>query len=76
MHRRNNGANAVLDIADIQEEAESIDNRRRLLQCRQSRFPFLKLLLVQTVPLFRPPYLQSTLITTAIQFCVFHVCNG
>lgn len=76
VHRRNNGKKAVFDITEIHEEAESIENRQRLLQCQQSRFPFLSSVGVQTVPLFKPPYLQSTIITITIQFCVFYVGNG
>lgn len=76
IHRRNNGKCAVLDITEIHEETESIENRQRLMKCQQSPFPFLKSIVVQTVPLFKPPYLKSTMITTAINFSIFYVCNG
>lgn len=76
IHRRNNGKNAVLDVTEIHEEPESIETRQRLSKCQQSRFPFLKSIMVQTVPLFKPPYLKSTIIMTMIQFFIYYVCNG
>lgn len=76
IHRKNNGKNAILGIAEIREEIESIENRRRIADCKKSRFPFLTSIWIQTVPLFKPPYLKSTMITTSLQFCIYYVCNG
>lgn len=76
MNRWNNGKNAVLDFDEIYEEAESIENRRRILDCKQSRFPLLTSIWNQTAPLFQRPYLGSMLLICLIQFCIFYTSTG
>lgn len=76
MNRWNNGKNSPLGNFEIFEEVESIDNRNRILHCKKSRFPLLKSVWNQTSPLFRPPYLRSTLLICMIQAGTYATCNG
>lgn len=76
MNRINNGRNAELEDFDIYEEPESIENRKRLMESKESRFPLLTTIWVQTAPLFKPPYLFSTMLICAIQFGTYATSNG
>ncbi|XP_031629334.1 synaptic vesicle glycoprotein 2B-like isoform X2 [Contarinia nasturtii] len=68
MNRWNNGKKSQLEPFEIYEEEESIENRRRILKAKESRFPLLKSISNQTAPLFKPPHLCSTLLICTIQF--------
>lgn len=74
--RWNNGSNAKLELNELIEEIDSIENRQRIFQNKNSRFPLMKSIWSQTVPLFMPPYLGRTLLVCAIQFGVCATANG
>lgn len=65
------------EVFEMIEEPESIENRKRQLECSQnSRFPFLASVWTQTVPLFRPPYLLATIILCGVQFSLYAISSG
>lgn len=65
------------EVFELIEEPESIENRKRQLECNEnSRFPFLASILTQTAPLFRPPYLLATIILCGTQFCLYAISSG
>lgn len=76
MYRINNGKQSEFEIFEIFEEPESVENRQRILKCRDSRFPLLKSIWIQTAPLFKRPHLFSTALLCFIQFGVFATSNG
>lgn len=76
INRWNNGKNAPFDSFEIQEEAESIANRQRNMKNKDSRFGMLKTIWHQTAPLFKRPYLKSTVFLCMTQFSVYFACNG
>lgn len=76
INRCNNGSGAKLNLAEIYEENESIENRKRILECKDSKFPLLESIWIQTAPLFKPPYLSSMLLICMIQFSIFYVSTG
>lgn len=76
MNRWNNGKNAQLEMFELLEEAESIENRRRILDSKSSRFPLLRSVWDQTAPLFKPPYLGSTLLICFLQYLIYITSNG
>lgn len=71
MNRINNGKDSQLEKFVIYEEAESIENRHLISQTKNSRFPFLSTVWLQTVPLFKSPHLFPTILICFIQFCIF-----
>lgn len=76
MNRWNNGKKSQLEPFDLYEELESAENRERILECKNSRFPLLKSVWIQTAPLFKPPYLLSTVLICTIQFGTYATYNG
>lgn len=76
INRWNNGSNASLELIELIEEADSIENRQQILKNKNSRFPLMKSIWNQTVPLFMPPYLGRTLLVCTIQFGVCATANG
>lgn len=76
MNRINNGKNSELEVFNINEEPESIANRQRIAKCKESRFPLLKSIWIQTAPLFKPPLLSSTVLICTIQFGIHTTSNG
>lgn len=76
MNRWNNGKNSVLAIDEILEEPETIENRKRILACQQSRYPLLTSIWNQTAPLFEAKYLKLTLVVCTMQFIIYYTCNG
>lgn len=76
VNRWNNGKHSSLGLVEIYEETESIESRARIQKCKQSRFPLLKSIWIQTAPLFKPPYLSSMVLICAIQFSIFYVSTG
>lgn len=76
MNRLNNGKNSELELFEIVEEIESIENRKRILAIADSRYPFLASVWHQTAPLFKKPYLSSTLLVCLIQFSIFYTSQG
>ena len=76
MHRWNNGKKAKFDDFEIREETETIENRQRIIENKKSRFPLLKSVWNQTAPLFKPPYLKSTVLLCLIQFGILSTFNG
>lgn len=76
MNEMNSGKNSPLEPFEIHEEAESIENRQRILDSKNSRFPLLTSAWNQTVPLFKRPYLFPTVLICTIQFSIFYTCQG
>ncbi|XP_031629336.1 synaptic vesicle 2-related protein-like isoform X4 [Contarinia nasturtii] len=76
MNRWNNGNNSQLEQFEIYEEEESIENRRRISEAKDSRFPLLRSICIQTVPLFKPPHLGPTILICTIQFGIYATSNG
>lgn len=76
MYRINNGSSTELEDFEIFEEPESIAARQRVLKAKESRFPLLTSIWIQTAPLFKPPYLCSTLLICTIQFGIYATSNG
>lgn len=76
MNRWNNGKDSKLDIVEIFEEADSIENRQRILKTKQSRFPLVKTIWNQTAPLFKSPHLGPTLLLCSLQFWVYYTSSG
>lgn len=76
MYRMNKGRNAVFEDFEIFEEPESIANRQRILKAKESRFPLFESICIQTAPLFRAPYLCSTILICTIQFGIYATSNG
>lgn len=76
MNRWNNGKNAELELFEIREEADTIKNRQRTLNNKDSRFSLLKSVWDQTAPLFKPPYLRSTILICTIQFGIYSTSTG
>ncbi|XP_031625525.1 synaptic vesicle glycoprotein 2B-like [Contarinia nasturtii] len=76
MHRLNNGRKVEFEVFEIDEEKESIENRKQMMDNKQSRYPLLKSIWTQTTPLFKPPYLRSTLLMCAIQFGIYWTNSG
>lgn len=76
MNRVNNGKNSILEVFEIYEEPESIENRKKIADCKNERFPLLTSIWNQTVPLFQRPYLFPTLLICCIQFFVYATSNG
>lgn len=71
MNRINNGKDSELEKFIIYEESESIENRQLIAQTKNSRFPILSTVWLQTVPLFKKPHSFSTVLICVIQFCIF-----
>lgn len=76
VNRWNNGKHSKLELFEIYEEAESIENRRRILNSKESRFPLLNSVWIQTAPLFKPPHLGPTILICTIQFGIYATSNG
>lgn len=76
MNRINNGKQSEYEVFELSEEPDSIANRQRILKCKESRFPMLSSVWNQTAPLFKPPYLFSTVLICTIQFGIFYTSNG
>lgn len=76
INRMNNGNDSEFEQFDILEETESIENRERILKNAQSRFPLISSIWSQTIPLFKPPYLFSTILLCAIQIPIFMTGTG
>lgn len=76
MNRWNNGKNSEFELFEIREEADSIKKRERTINDMNSRFPLLKSIWHQTVPLFKPPYLKSTILICTIQFGIYSTSTG
>lgn len=76
VNRWNNGKHSTLGLVEIYEENESIESRARIQKCKQSRFPLLESVWIQTAPLFQRPYLTSMVLICVIQFSIFYVSTG
>lgn len=76
MNRINNGPHSQLESFVIYEEPESIENRQRILNCKNDRFPLISSIWIQTAPLFNPTYRFQTILICFIQFCIFTTMNG
>lgn len=76
MNRWNNGKNEPLEEFEILEETEAIENRQRILANKDCRFPLLKTIWDQTIPLFKPPYLKTTILICTIQFGIYLTSQG
>lgn len=76
MNRINNGKNAEFRRFDLLPEVESIENRQLLLECENKRFAFLRSVWIQTVPIFKPPYLLATVLICTIQFGIYATNQG
>lgn len=76
MNQWNNGKNAKLELFEIREEADTIEKRQRTLDNQESQFPLLKSVWDQTVPLFKSPYLKTTILICTIQFGIYTTSTG
>lgn len=79
IHRMNVGKNGgEFEAFEIIQEPESIENHRHQLERTQqnSCFPFFADVWLQTVQLFRPPYLLTTILLCGIQFSIYWTSNG
>lgn len=76
MNRVNNGKKSQLELFEILEEPEMIQNRQRILNNKNYRFPVLKSVWDQTAPLFQSPHVLKTVLLCMIQFFVFKTSNG
>lgn len=76
MHRINTRKTDGFEVFDIYEELESIENRNRIMESKKSRYPLLTSVWIQTAPLFRPPYLFSTILVCTAQFGIYATSNG
>lgn len=76
IHRWNNGKEAILDIAELYEESETIEMRQRIVGMPKSRISVMKSIWMQTAPLFQPPYIGTTTLLCLIQFFIYYTSNG
>lgn len=78
INRWNNGGRQAqpLQIAEIYEEMESIENRRKMLANSKRSFSLLKSMWAQTAPLFMAPHLKTTFLACFLQFGIFVTSNG
>lgn len=76
MYRINNGRSTAMEEFEIFEEPESIANRQRVLKAKESRYPLLTSIWIQTAPLFQKPYLFTTALICTIQFGIYATSNG
>lgn len=78
MNRWNNGGSRAspLQIAEIYEEMEAIEHRRKKLENSKSKFALLKSIWAQTAPLFMPPHLKTTFLACFLQFGILVTSNG
>lgn len=76
MNLWNNGKSSELERFEIFEDAETIEDRKRILECKKSRFPFLASVWNQTAPLFQSQYLRSSLLLFTVQFSIFYTAQG
>lgn len=75
INRINNGNGSPLEPFELYEEPESIENRRRFMESKSSRFPLFSTIWIQTAPLFKL-HLFPTILLCFIQFCIYSVTNG
>lgn len=76
MNQWNNGKASEFDEFEIREESDSIANKQRILEFKESQFPVLKSIWNQTGPLFKTPHLKSTILLCLIQFGTYLTSNG
>lgn len=78
MNRWNNGCKSAkpLGIGEIHEEIETIENRKKQHEIKNTNFYLIKSMWSQTAPLFMPPYLKTTLLACTIQFGIYATSNG
>lgn len=76
MNHWNNGSKSELGVFEIDEEAESIDNRKRIVATRTKRFPLFSSVYNQTAPIFKPPILGTTILICTLQFVIYATSNG
>lgn len=72
MNRWNNGKKSPFESFEVYEEDETPEH----IAESKERIPFLKSVWNQTAPLFKPPYLRTTLLLCTIQFGTFSTSNG
>lgn len=76
INRWNNGSKSELGVFEIEEEAESIDNRKRIVATRTKKFPLFSSVYNQTAPIFKSPFLGTTILICTLQFLVYATSNG
>ncbi|XP_055325194.1 synaptic vesicle glycoprotein 2B-like [Sitodiplosis mosellana] len=77
MNRWNNGKKSEFEEFEILDDVHSIENKQCISESiKKTRVPLLKSVWNQTVPLFKPPYLRSTILLCTIQFSLYSVFNG
>lgn len=74
MNRWNNGKHAQFELFEIREEAESIERKSR--EMKMGKPSLFNTVWNQTAPLFKPPYLKSTILICTIQFGMFATSHG
>lgn len=74
INRWNNGGKSELEEFDIHQDvsAETIQNQ----QNKNVHISLLTTVWTQTAPLFKPPFLRSTIIICMIQFTIYAISNG
>lgn len=76
MNRWNNGSKSELGVFEIEEEIESIENRKRIVATRTKKFPLFSSVYNQTAPIFKSPFLSTTILICTLQFFVYATSNG
>ena len=76
MNRMNNGKNAKLEVFEIYEDDETIESEIADNAIKRRQLSLMQSVKIQTVPLFKPPYLFRTVLICVIQFTVFFTCQG
>lgn len=75
MHRWNNGNHSELAPFEICKEDASVDVQTKNSKDSQ-RCTYLKSIWHQTVPLFKPPLLRSTILVCLVQFSLYYTFQG
>lgn len=78
MNRLNNGKSVILESFDIYKDGESTDKNQNdtVDETRKGQLSLMESVSIQTIPLFKSPYLLRTVLICMIQFTVFFTCQG
>lgn len=76
MNRCNNGKRAQFEEFDVYDEDDDDPVESRALENNDEQISFLESVWNQTAPLFKPPYLKTTILLCTIQFGTFLTSNG
>lgn len=77
MNRMNKGKNSKLEAFDIYMDDETNEKHQKNGDAiKRKKLSLMESVSVQTIPLFKSPYLFRTLLICVIQFTVFFTCQG